>query len=116
MEKELPRLSKEKGFPGSASGKEPTCQCRRLKRCGFDPWVGKIPQRRAEQPTPVFLCGESQGQGSLAGYDPQGQKESDMTEATWHTRACGEGGKGHICGLELIFFFNDKFETIMVNF
>ena len=28
---------------GSASGKEPTYQCRRHKRCGFDPWVGKIP-------------------------------------------------------------------------
>ena len=27
------------GFPGGASGKEPTCQCERLKRCGFDPWV-----------------------------------------------------------------------------
>ena len=30
------------GFPGGTSGKEPTCQCRRHKRCGFDPWVGKI--------------------------------------------------------------------------
>ena len=26
---------------------------------GFDPWVGKIPWRRAWQPTPVFLPGES---------------------------------------------------------
>ena len=26
---------------------------------GFDPWVGKIPWRRAWQPTPVFLLGES---------------------------------------------------------
>ena len=31
------------GFPGGASGKEPTCHCRRRKRLGFDPWVGKIP-------------------------------------------------------------------------
>ena len=30
--------------------------------------------------TPVFLPGESQGQRSLAGYSPQGCKESDMTE------------------------------------
>jgi len=29
------------------SGKEPACQCRRHKRCGFGPWVGKIPWRRA---------------------------------------------------------------------
>ena len=43
------------GFPGGASGKEPTCQCRRLKRRGFYPWVRKISWRRARQPTPVFL-------------------------------------------------------------
>ena len=30
-------------FPGNTSGKEPVCQCRRHKRCGFYPWVGKIP-------------------------------------------------------------------------
>jgi len=29
-----------------------------------------------------ILAGESHGQTSLAGYDPQGRKESDMTEAT----------------------------------
>ena len=34
------------GFPGAASGKEPTCQCRRHKRCGFNCWVRKIPWRR----------------------------------------------------------------------
>ena len=55
------------GFPGGARGKEPTCQCRRCKRQGFDLWVGKIPWRRAWQPTPVFLPGESQAQRSLAG-------------------------------------------------
>ena len=27
----------QRGFPGAASGKEPVCQCRRHKRCGFDP-------------------------------------------------------------------------------
>ena len=31
------------GFPGDASGKEPSCQCRRPKRCAIDPWVRKIP-------------------------------------------------------------------------
>ena len=30
----------------------------------FDPWVKKIPWRRACQPTPVFLPGESHGQGA----------------------------------------------------
>ena len=41
----------------------------------FDPWVG-IPWRRAWQPTPVFLPGESCGQRSLAGYSPWGHKET----------------------------------------
>ena len=34
------------GFPGGASGKDPACQCRRQKRLGCEPWVGKIPWRR----------------------------------------------------------------------
>ena len=50
---------KEKGFPGGASGKEPACECRRRKRHRFDPWVGRIPWKRAWLPTPVFLPGES---------------------------------------------------------
>ena len=49
------------GFPGGASGKEQACQCRGHKRSRFDPWVGKIPWRRARQPTPVFLPTESHG-------------------------------------------------------
>ena len=36
--------------------------------------------RRAWQPTPVFLPGESHGQRSLAGCSPWGGKESDTTE------------------------------------
>ena len=47
------------GFPGGASGKDTVCQCRRWKRCRFDPWVGKIPGWRKWQPIPVFLPGES---------------------------------------------------------
>ena len=35
------------GTLGGASGKEPICQRRRFKRRGFDPFVGKIPWRRA---------------------------------------------------------------------
>ena len=64
-------------LPWWLSGKESTCQCR---RCGFNPWVGKIPWRRQWQPTPVFLPGKSHGQRSLVGYSPQGHKESDTTE------------------------------------
>jgi len=56
-----------RGFPGGASGKEPTCQCWGHKRCKFDPWVRKIPWERAWQRTPAFLPGESHGQRSLVG-------------------------------------------------
>ena len=56
-------------------------ECRRHKRCGFDPWVGKIPCSRKWQPTPVFLPGEFHGQRiSRAGYGLLGCKEFDMTE------------------------------------
>ena len=68
--------------PGGASGKEPAYQCRRHKRCGLDPWVGKIPWKKAWLPTPVFLPRESHGQRSLMGYSPKGLKELDKTEVT----------------------------------
>ena len=71
-------------FPGGTSGKEPTCQCRKHRRCRFDPWVRKILWRRVCQPTPAFLPRESHGQKSLVGYHPWDHKESDMTERT-HT-------------------------------
>ena len=59
---------------GSAGAKEPACWCRRSKRWGFDPWVGKIPWWKTWQPTPVFLPWESHGQRSLAGYSPWDHK------------------------------------------
>ena len=58
------------GLPRWFSDKE-SCQCR---RCGFDPWVRKIPWRMKWQPTPVFLPGKSQRQRSLEGYSPWGRK------------------------------------------
>ena len=54
-------------IPGGSDGKESACQCR---KCGLDPWVGKIPWRRKWQPTPVFLSGKSHGQRSLVGCSP----------------------------------------------
>ena len=39
-------------------------------RCGFGPWVGKIPWKRAWKPTPVFLPGEPYGQRSLSMGQP----------------------------------------------
>ena len=46
-----------------------------MQRPGFDPWLGKIPQRRERLPTPVFWLGEFHGL-----YSPQGHNELDITE------------------------------------
>ena len=67
-------------FPGGPNGKESLCQCRRLKRRGFNPWVRKIPWSRKWQPTPVFLLGKFHGPRSLEGCSPWGCKEPDTTE------------------------------------
>ena len=48
-------------------------------------WVGKISWRRACQPTPVFLPGESHGQRSLVGYSPWDHKELYTTERAYLT-------------------------------
>ena len=66
-------------FIGGPSGKESSCQCRRRKRHGFDPWVGKILWNRKWQPTPAFLPGESHGQRSLSSYCLLGCKVLDTT-------------------------------------
>ena len=70
------------GFPGGTSDKELTCQCRRHKRCRFDPWVGKIPWRRAWQPTPVFLPDDLMDRGAWWATFRRGGKELNTTEAT----------------------------------
>ena len=57
----------------------------------FNPWVRKIPWRRAWQPILVLLPGEFHGQRSLEGYSPWNRKESDTTEVTQH--ACTQSIK-----------------------
>ena len=49
-------------------------------RCGFNPWLRRIPWERKWQLPPVFLPGKFHGQRSLAGYSPWGCKQLDMTE------------------------------------
>ena len=59
--------------------KNPLANAGRQKRLGFDPGVGTIPWRRAQQPILVFLPGESHGQRSLAGCpSPYGHTELGM--------------------------------------
>ena len=60
----------------------------RPKRCGFDPWVRKIPWRIKWQPTPLFLPGESHGQRSLVGYGPWGHRVGhDWSDLAQHNTA-----------------------------
>ena len=122
------------GFPGCTSGKEPVCQCRRHKRCGFDLWVGKIPWRRAWQPRPVFLPIESD-QRSLADYGPEGCEVgydwSDLAHMhifsiwrkhSWHSAGGEEerisdwGGAGRpLWGLGLFSDWNGSHGVGLVN-
>ena len=56
-------------LPGGPSGKEPTCQCRRLRRHSASiPGLGSCPGGGNSNPLQVFLPGESHGQRSLVGY------------------------------------------------
>ena len=76
---QLPNSDLVKRLPWWLSGKEPTCQCRRLR---FDPWVGKVPWRREWQPTPVFWPGKSHGQRRLGSYIPWGHRRVGLNLAT----------------------------------
>ena len=68
------------GLPRWHGGKESARQCRKCKRCGFDPWVGKIPWSRGWQPTPVFLPGEFCGQRNLVDYIAYGVRYNSVTK------------------------------------
>ena len=65
------------GFPHSSVGKESACNA---GDPGSIPGLGRSPGEGKGYSTPVFLPGESHGQRSLAGYNPWGYKELDMTE------------------------------------
>ena len=89
------------GLPDGSGSKESACQCR---RCGFDPWVGKIPWRRKCQPIPVFLPGEFHGQGAwwaivhgltkswtwLSRHQPQPERSSDCRVEMRHSEHRGK--------------------------
>ena len=68
------------GFPGGTSGKEP-CQCRRHKRWGFDPWVGKIPLEKDMATHSSILAWRIPWTEESGGLQSMGLKESDMTKA-----------------------------------
>ena len=55
------------GLPPWLSGKESACNAEDV---GLIPGLGRFPWRKAQQPTPVFLPGESPAQRNLVSYSP----------------------------------------------
>ena len=78
----LAKFKDKKGLPQWLSRERIHLQCRRHRRCMFNPWVRRISWRRKWQPTLVFLPGKSHGQRNLAGYTPMGRRVGLSTART----------------------------------
>ena len=73
---ELESDTLEGGFPGGASGKEPTSKAGDIREASYIPgW--RSPGGGYGSPLQYSCLGESHGQSRLAGYDPWGHKESE---------------------------------------
>ena len=71
------------------SGKEPTCRCRRHSRLSFGPLLRKILWRKAWQPTPIFLPGESMGREAWwAKVYGVTQHQTWLKRLSTHTHIC----------------------------
>ena len=77
-----------KGFPGR-NGKESACQCRRLKRHGFDSWVRKIPWRRKWQPIPDSSLENSMDRGVWRATVPGVTKSQTWLSMSTHAGCVG---------------------------
>ena len=100
------------GFP-DCPGKEPACQCRSPERCGFNPWIRKIPWRRKWQPTPVFLPRKFHGQRSLAGYDLyMGLQRVRHDWARTHSDLIKKNGPRQVSLQTTLEFFTDSLYTV----
>ena len=94
------------GLPRWCSGKESSCQCRRHRRCGFSPWVRKIPWSRKWQPAPVFLPGKFHGQYSCL--------ENSMDRGAWQTTVPGVA-KSRTWPRTLILVYFVHFNSFFLN-
>ena len=68
------KLKEPYGLPWWLSGKESTCQCR---RCGFEPWAGKLPWRRKGNPLQYSFPGNLMNRGAWWATVHGVTKESD---------------------------------------
>ena len=72
------------GLPRCHSGKEPTCQCRRLRRHRFDSWVGKMLWRRKRQHSSI-LAWEIPWTEETGGLQSMGLQRDTIKWACMHT-------------------------------
>ena len=80
----------------------------RTQRCGFDPWVEKIPWRRKWQPTPVFLPGEEIG--GLKSKSSQ-RVRHDWSDSTAHD---GDFENLFICLLDICVFWEICLDLLLI--
>ena len=84
----------EGGFPEGARGKESICQCR---RCGFDPWGGKIPTEGNGNPLLYSSLGNPMDRGTWQAI-VHGVTSSQIQLSDWaHTHTCA---RTHVCYCE----------------
>ena len=75
------------GFLGGASGEEPAGQCRRPKRCGFSPWVGKISWRRKWPNHSSILASEIPWREEPGGPQSMGSQRVRPGRSDWAQQA-----------------------------
>ena len=69
------------GFSCGSSGEELACQCKRHKRCEFDPWVGDPPEEGMATRSSILVC-RIPGTEEPGGATVHRVSESDTTEVT----------------------------------
>ena len=74
--------------------------CLQSERPGFDPWVGKIPWKRAWAPTTGFLPGESPWAEQSGGLQSMGSQRIGHDWATKHTHTTTSGLPWWLSGKE----------------
>ena len=80
-------------FPGGTSDKEPTYQCRRHKRHGFDPWIGKDPLEEGMATHSSILAWRIPWAERHAGLQSIG---SHRVGPDWRDLACMQGTRSRM--------------------
>ena len=95
------------GFPGGTVVKEPTCQSRWCRRCGFDPGLGRSPRVGNGNPLQYSCLENSMGRGAWRAI-VHGLAQLDMTEhgalIVKTAEACGDISHNEVVRAHFFFF------------